>query len=88
MKKQAHEVQSESTARKSQQCEAAEGLMHLSSGSGSQPREKNLRLLSLFDPLEKSSGNLQGLKRRTRGASAPWAGGRSRNEKCKVQNGK
>jgi hypothetical protein len=38
--------------------------------------EKNLRILSILNPLEKSSGNLQVLKRRTRGANGALGGER------------
>jgi hypothetical protein len=56
--KRAQEVHSETTTQKSQQGEARAGLMGLVKDAGSQPSENNLRILSLFDPLEKSSGNL------------------------------
>jgi hypothetical protein len=62
------------TARKSQQRKATVGVRGLARVAECQPSENNLRLLSIFDPLEKSSGNLQVFKRTTRGASAPWTG--------------
>jgi hypothetical protein len=77
MKKRVHEVHSERTERKSQQGEATAGVRGLAKDAECQPREKNLRLLNIFDSLEKSSGNLQGLKRRTRGASGALDGSNS-----------
>jgi hypothetical protein len=60
------------TARKSQQREGTAGVRGLTRDAECQPSENNLRLLSIFDPLEKSSGNLQVCKR-TQGAQvAPW----------------
>jgi hypothetical protein len=93
--KRAHEVHSETTTQKSQQGEANAGLKDLVMDAECQPSEKNLRILSIFDPLEKSPGNLQVFKRRTRGASCALevgdrkSGGqesavRWRNEKCKM----
>jgi hypothetical protein len=72
----AHEVHSETTTRKSQQCEATASFRGLAMEAGSQPSEKNLRILDIFDPLEKSSGNLQVFKRVTRGAMDALEGSR------------
>jgi hypothetical protein len=44
-------------------------------GRRSQPRENNLRLLDLLNPLDNSSGNLQVFKRATRGAMDALGGG-------------
>jgi hypothetical protein len=72
--KRADEVHSKRRARKSKQCEATAGVRGLAKDAECQPSEKNLRLLNIFDSLQKSSGNLQGLKRRTRGASGALDG--------------
>jgi hypothetical protein len=70
---------------KSQQCEATAGLRGLARDAGSQPREKNLRILHIFDSLEKSSGNLQVFKR-TQGAQwTPWPEVGNRRSEWKVQ---
>jgi hypothetical protein len=82
--KRVHEVHSETTVRKSQQCEATADVMVLAREVGSQPSEKNLRILSIFDPLEKSSGNLQVFKRRTRGANGALDG--IRNSEFGIRN--
>jgi hypothetical protein len=76
------------TARKSQQCEATADLRGLARDAGRQPSENNLDILDILDALEKSSGNLQILKRATRGPVDALQGSRNsevRSRKCFVR---
>jgi hypothetical protein len=71
----AHEVHSETTTRKSQQCEATGGFRGRAMDAGSQPSENNLDILDILAPLEKSSGNLQVFKRAQGAQWTPWEEG-------------
>jgi hypothetical protein len=88
--KRAHEVHSETTARKSQQGEATAGLMGLAMDGGSQPSGKKPAHLEHLEPLGKILGEFAGFEEAHKGRKWRLGGirkseGRGRSENCKMQ---